>query len=110
MACNPAMAEDQPTPTPGGAKSAATGVVPDTVNGNVNGNAASLYQRISQDPDLTQALFRQALQNPSGTLEQICRLGDTWGLPVSIEQVKAHISTLDDAGSKQWLLKARGGL
>ena len=67
------MAEDQPTPTPGGAKSAATGVVPDT-------------------------------------LEQICRLGDTWGLPVSIEQVKAHISTLDDAGSKQWLLKARGGL
>ena len=108
------MAEDQPTPTPGGAKSAATGVVPDTVsvtvNGNVNGNAASLYQRISQDPDLTQALFRQALQNPSGTLEQICRLADTWGLPVSIEQVKAHISTLDDAGSKQWLLKARGGL
>ena len=108
------MAEDQPTPTPGGAKSAATGVVPDTVsdtvNGNVNGNAASLYQRISQDPDLTQALFRQALQNPSGTLEQICRLGDGWGLPVSVEQVKAHIRSLDDAGSKQWLLKARGGL
>ncbi|MBJ7491426.1 MAG: hypothetical protein JHD13_00025 [Synechococcales cyanobacterium SupBloom_Metag_052] len=69
-----------------------------------------MYQRISQDPDLTQALFRQALQNPLGTLEQICRLGDTWGLPVSVEQVKAHISTLDDADSKQWLLKARGGL
>ena len=106
------MAEDQPTPTPGGAKSDATGVVPDTVSDivNVNGNAASLYQRISQDPDLTQALFRQALQNPSGTLEQICRLGDGWGLPVSVEQVKAHIRSLDDAGSKQWLLKARGGL
>jgi len=108
------MAEDQRTSTAGGAKSAATGVVPDTdsdtVNGNIKGNAASLYQRISQDPDLTQALFRQALQNPSGTLEQICRLGDTWGLPVSVEQVKAHISTLDDADSKQWLLKARGGL
>ena len=100
------MAQDQPTPTPGGATSTATGVVTDSANGN----AASLYQRISQDPDLTQALFRQALQNPLGTLEQICRLGDTWGLPVSVEQVKAHISTLDDADSKQWLLKARGGL
>ena len=100
------MAQNQPTPTPGGATSTATAVITD----NANGNAASLYQRISQDPDLTQALFRQALQNPLGTLEQICRLGDTWGLPVSVEQVKAHISTLDDAGSKQWLLKARGGL
>jgi hypothetical protein len=100
------MAQDQPTPTPGGA----TGVVTDNANNSANGNAASLYQRISQDPDLTQALFRQALQNPLGTLEQICRLGDTWGLPVSVEQVKAHISTLDDADSKQWLLKARGGL
>lgn len=104
------MAQDQPTPTPGGATSTATAVVTDNANNSANGNAASLYQRISQDPDLTQALFRQALQNPLGTLEQICRLGDTWGLPVSVEQVKAHISTLDDADSKQWLLKARGGL
>jgi len=104
------MAQDQPTPSPGGATSTATGVVTDNANNSANGNAASLYQRISQDPDLTQALFRQALQNPLGTLEQICRLGDTWGLPVSVEQVKAHISTLDDADSKQWLLKARGGL
>jgi hypothetical protein len=104
------MAQNQPTPTPGDATSTATGVVTDNANNSANGNAASLYQRISQDPDLTQALFRQALQNPLGTLEQICRLGDTWGLPVSVEQVKAHISTLDDADSKQWLLKARGGL
>ena len=104
------MAQNQPTPTPGVATSTATAVVTDNANDSANGNAASLYQRISQDPDLTQALFRQALQNPLGTLEQICRLGDTWGLPVSVEQVKAHISTLDDADSKQWLLKARGGL
>jgi hypothetical protein len=90
------MAQDQRTPASVGASS--------------TGNAASLYARISQDPDLTQALFRQALQNPSGTLEQICRLGDDWGLPVSVEQVKAHISALADADSKQWLLKARGGL
>jgi hypothetical protein len=69
-----------------------------------------LYERISQDPELTQALFRQALQNPSGTLEQICRLGEEWGLPVSVNEVKAHISSLEDLDSKQWLLKARGGL
>ena len=102
------MAQDQPTPAPEpeGASSTATGNSTDPANGN----AAGLYDRISQDPDLTQALFRQALQDPSGTLEQICRLGDGWGLPVSVEQVKAHIRSLDDAGSKQWLLKARGGL
>jgi hypothetical protein len=100
------MAQDQPTPAPEDASSTATGNSTDPANGN----AAGLYDRISQDPDLTQALFRQALQDPSGTLEQICRLGDGWGLPVSVEQVKAHIRSLDDAGSKQWLLKARGGL
>ncbi len=92
------MAQDLPTPASEGASRSASG------------NAASLYARISQDPGLTQALFRQALQNPSGTLEQICRLGNDWGLPVSVEEVKAHISALDDADSKQWLLKARGGL
>ncbi len=100
------MAQAQPTPAQRDASSTAAGNVPT----NATGNAASLYERISQDPELTQALFRQALQNPSGTLEQICRLGDDWGLPVNVEQVKAHISTLDDADSKQWLLKARGGL
>ena len=102
------MAQNQPTPAPGGATSTAAGT--GSADGTSIDNAASLYERISQDPDLTQALFRQALQNPSGTLEQICRLGDGWGLPVSVEQVKAHIRSLDDAGSKQWLLKARGGL
>ncbi len=108
------MAQDQLTPAPGGATSTAAGTSSadgtSSAHGTSSDNAASLYDRISQDPDLTQALFRQALQNPSGTLEQICRLGDGWGLPVSVEQVKAHIRSLDDAGSKQWLLKARGGL
>ena len=100
------MAPAQPTPAPEGASSS-----PKTNSTDpANGNAAGLYDRISQDPELTQSLFRQALQDPSGTLEQICRLGDGWGLPVSVEQVKAHIRSLDDAGSKQWLLKARGGL
>ena len=104
------MAQDQPTPAPGAVSSNAPGTATGNSSGNSTGNAASLYARISQDPVLTQALFRQALQNPSGTLEQICRIGDDWDLPVSVEQVKAHISSLEDLDSKQWLLKARGGL
>jgi hypothetical protein len=73
-------------------------------------NAAALYARISNDHDLTQALFRQALQDPSGALERIVALGDAFGLPVSREQVRSHVASLDDSASKQWLLKARGGL
>ena len=75
-----------------------------------NDHAAALYQRISADPDLTQALFRQALQDPSGALKRIVALGEELGLPVTADEVRAHIASLDDAASKQWLLKARGGL
>ena len=74
------------------------------------GNAAALYARISADHDLTQALFRQALQDPGGALARILELGEAWGLPVTAEEVKAHIGSLDDTASKQWLIKARGGL
>ena len=74
------------------------------------GNAPSLYERIRADHVLTQELFRQALQDPSGTLGRICELGGSWGLPVSREEVKAHLASVDDADTKQWLLKARGGL
>jgi hypothetical protein len=73
-------------------------------------NATALYARISADHDLTQALFRQALQDPSGALDRIVALGDAFGLEVSRDEVKAHIASLDDSASKQWLLKARGGL
>lgn len=73
-------------------------------------NAAALYARISADSELTQALFRQALQDPSGALSRIVALGQELGLPVSREEVKAHVASLDDPASKQWLLKARGGL
>ena len=74
------------------------------------GNAAALYALIQADSDLTQALFRQALQDPSGALRRIVALGDEHNLPVSSDEVRAHIASLDDAASKQWLLKARGGL
>lgn len=73
-------------------------------------NAAELYSRISGDHELTQMLFRQALQDPTGALERIVEIGEAEGLPVSADDVRAYISGLDDASTKQWLLKARGGL
>ena len=73
-------------------------------------NAAELYERIRSNPDQTQALFRQALQDPTGAMDCICRLGDDLGLPVTPEEVKAHLASLDDADTGRWLIKARGGL
>ena len=73
-------------------------------------NASQLYARISADAALTQELFRQALQDPSGALQRIVALGEAEGLPVSVDEVKAHIASLEDGDTKQWLLKARGGL
>jgi hypothetical protein len=31
-------------------------------------------------------------------------------MTVSTDDVKAHLASLDDGATKQWLLKARGGL
>ena len=73
-------------------------------------NAAALYERIRSNPDQTQALFRQALQDPTGAMDCICRLGEDLDLPVTPEEVKAHLATLDDAETSRWLIKARGGL
>jgi hypothetical protein len=75
-----------------------------------SGNAAALYNLISADASLTQDLFRQALQDPSGALARIVDMGTAHNLPVTADEVKAHIASLDDTASKQWLLKARGGL
>ena len=74
------------------------------------GNAAAHYERIECDRDLTRSLFRQALQNPAGAIDAICAIGEQLRLPVTADEVKAHISNLDDDLSKQWLVKARGGL
>ena len=72
--------------------------------------AAELYARISENSDLTQSLFRQALQDPSGALARIVAIGAEQGMTVSTDDVKAHLASLDDGATKQWLLKARGGL
>ena len=73
-------------------------------------NAAELYKLINADPGKKQDLFRQALQNPKGAMESICALGNEVNLPVTSEEVKEYLSTIDDLETKQWLIKARGGL
>jgi hypothetical protein len=77
---------------------------------SASGHAAELYARISADSELTQTLFRQALQDPSGALDHIVALGQELNLPVTRDEVRRHVASLDDPASKQWLLKARGGL
>ena len=36
--------------------------------------------------------------------------GEHLGLPVTPEEVKTHLAQLDDSETKQWVVKARGGL
>ncbi len=76
----------------------------------MSSNAAELYKRIQANPEHTQALFRQALQDPQGALKAICELGESLGLAVTPEEVKLYLSSMDDSETKQWLIKARGGL
>ena len=76
----------------------------------MSSNAAELYKHINADPQHKQALFRQALQDPQGALRAICELGKGLGLPVTSEEVKAYLAELDDDETKQWVIKARGGL
>ena len=73
-------------------------------------HAADLYARISADAELTQSLFRQALQDPKGALARIVELGDSLSLPVTADEVRLHLASLDDGATKQWVVKARGGL
>ena len=58
----------------------------------MSSNAAALYAQISSNPEQTQALFRQALQDPSGAMESICGLGERLGLPVTPEDVRQPVS------------------
>ncbi len=76
----------------------------------MSGNAEELYKLINADPKKKQDLFRQALQNPKGAMQSICAFGIEMNLPVTSEEVKQYLSTIDDLDTKQWLMKARGGL
>ena len=76
----------------------------------MSGNAAELYKLINADLDKKKDLFRQALQNPKGAMQSICALGIEMNLPVTSEEVKEYLTTIDDLDTQQWLIKARGGL
>ena len=76
----------------------------------MSGNAAALYKLINSDPTKKQDLFRQALQNPKGAMQSIYAFGIEMNLPVTSEEVKEYLTTIDDLDTKQWLIKARGGL
>ena len=67
----------------------------------MSSNASELYERIQNDQKHTKVLFRQALQDPQGALQAICDLGSSMGLPVTPDEVKAHLASLDDAETKQ---------
>ena len=76
----------------------------------MSSNAEELYHRIESNSTYRQALFRQALQDPQGALKAICEIGVDLGLKVTPEEVKEYLAKLDDFETKQWLIKARGGL
>ena len=76
----------------------------------MSSNAAALYDRSRSNPEQTQALFRQALQDPNGAMASICQFGLEEGLPVQPDEVRNHLASLDDEASQRWVVKARGGL
>ena len=40
-------------------------------------------------------------------MASICSLGDALGLPVTAQEVREHLASLDDEESQRWLIKAR---
>ena len=76
----------------------------------MSSNAAELYKLIEANPAKKQDLFRQALQDPKGAMNAICALGKESNLPVTSQEVKEYLATIEDLDTKQWLIKARGGL
>lgn len=69
-----------------------------------------LYDAIRQDRQLTASLYRQALNDPGGTVKRLVALAAEWGLSVSAEDVRRFVAELEDPDSRRWLDKARGGL
>ena len=43
-------------------------------------------------------------------MNSICNLGDELGLPVTAQEVREHLASLNDEDSNRWVVKARGGL
>lgn len=73
-------------------------------------NAKKLYEQIQSNQEQTQQLFRQALQDPHGAIQAICDFGNNIGLPVTPLDITTYLASIDDEATKQWVVKARGGL
>ena len=72
--------------------------------------AQALYDIVRSDAQLTRSLFRQALQDPQGTLDQLVAIAEAKGLSVSREEIRDYLNDSGDDATRQWLIKARGGL
>ncbi|MEB3176377.1 MAG: Nif11 family protein [Synechococcus sp.] len=72
--------------------------------------AQALYDLVRSDAQLTRALFRQALQDPQGTLDQLVAIAESQGLQVSRDDIRSYLDSSADDATKQWVIKARGGL
>ena len=72
--------------------------------------AQALYDIVRSDAQLTRALFRQALQDPQGTLDQLVAIAEAKGLHVSRQEIRDYLNDSADDETRQWLIKARGGL
>ena len=72
--------------------------------------AQALYDIVRSDAQLTRSLFRQALQDPQGTLDQLVAIADAKGLHVSRQEIRDYLNDSADDATRQWLIKARGGL
>jgi len=73
-------------------------------------SSRQLYEAIRQDRQLTASLYRQALNDPTGTMKRLVALATERGLSVSTEEVRRFVAELEDPKSRRWLDKARGGL
>ena len=72
--------------------------------------AQALYDIVRSDAQLTRSLFRQALQDPQGTLDQLVAIAEAKGLSVSREEIRDYLNDSADDATRQGLIKARGGL
>ena len=72
--------------------------------------AQALYDIVRSDAQLTRSLFRQALQDPQGTLDQLVAIAEARGLSISRQEIRDYLNDSADDATRQWLIKARGGL
>ena len=72
--------------------------------------AQDLYDIVRHDPELARSLFRQALQDPEGTLDRLVDIAEAKGLSVSRQEIRDYLNDSADDAARQWILKARGGL